>query len=527
MNDSPRYVTVRDYLRVLRKHRFLIAVIAVLFAGLAYAHAKGQKATYESEAKLQFSDQLINPQFIGSITPEDIAPDQRATIHASRIYSLQIAQRAAAKLHLSPAAAPSLLSQISTRAEAKTDFIVVTADTTSPATAASYANAYAEAARDQVTADTRGQYSQAVNAIQRQINSLGTSITTLFNRTLLRIQQVQMQQGARLVAPVSIVGHAGVPGAPTSPHPSRDGVLGLIAGLSLGILLAFARDGLDRRFKSSSELSEALQLPIVGFVREDALGRTTSSSNGAQPLDAPDVEGFRILRTNLESLDIDSPPKTVMITSAVAQEGKSTVAAALATAHAQAGRRTLLLECDLRSPTLAKRLGVAESPGLTDYLVNGGDPRQTIEMTPGHPSLNGHATDLQSPPAAHVDCIVAGSHTPSPAELLGSQRFASFLEEISAAYEAVVIDAAPLLPVVDALEMLGQVDGVVVCVRVSRTTRDQASAAKTALERFPGRPTGVVITGLRSGEDADAYGAYGYSSTEKRVTTGPFRFLRS
>jgi Mrp family chromosome partitioning ATPase len=242
------------------------------------------------------------------------------------------------------------------------------------------------------------------------------------------------------------------------------------------------------------------------------------SANGRRPLSEADLEGFRILRTNIDFLGIDRPPKAILVTSALPEEGKSTVAAALAAAQATAGKRTLLLECDLRFPTLAKRLGLADTPGLTDYLIAGGDPRQTIKVSSGPRLANGGGPPAYAPADQDVefDCIVAGTRTPQPAELLGSQRFVAYLQELTGSYETIVIDTSPLLPVVDALELLARVDGILVCVRVSKTKREQARAAKTAMERFPRRPTGIVVTGVRPGQDGDAYPSYTYTGKGKR-----------
>jgi receptor protein-tyrosine kinase len=510
-------VTVRDYVRVLREHRLLIIVVAALFAGLAYANAKHHKPSYQASAKLQFTDQAINGAFIGAIVPQDISPDQRAAIHAERIYGLQIAQRTAQVMNLPQADAQSLLDHISTRAEAKTDLVVVTATSRSATDAANLANAYAQAARDQTTSDVRAQYQQAASAIQGQITALANSPSTAYFRVLLQTQKAQMQQGAAVAQPASVVLHARIPTSPTSPMPARDGTLGLIIGLTLGILLAFLRDGLDRRFKSSTEVSRALDLPVVGFVRERALGRTAMSKNGRRPLSAADLEAFRILRTNLDFLGIDRPPKVTLVTSALPEEGKSTVAAALAATHAAAGKRTLLVECDLRFPSLAERLGLDKTPGLSDYLLGGDDPRQRIELSLAVPPSNGKVPAPGAPAqTASIDCIVAGSRAPQPAELLGSQRFATYLRDLTEQYDAIVIDTSPVLPVADALELVNPADGIVLCVRVSKTRREQAAAAKTTLERFPRRPTGIVITGLRLSDEADAYPSYTYIGSEKR-----------
>jgi receptor protein-tyrosine kinase len=177
-----------------------------------------------------------------------------------------------------------------------------------------------------------------------------------------------------------------------------------------------------------------------------------------------------------------------------------------------------LIEADLRRPALASRLGVDPAPGLTDYLAGTASPQdalRTIEFSDPQfqngsaPSSNGHpSSDLH-----RLVYVPTGSRTSRSAELIGSAAFRELIEEVSQPYDAVVLDAPPLLPVSDTLEMVPYVDAVVLCVRESRTTRDQAAAAKAALERFPKVHAGIVVTGIkpRSAGDEVVY-AHEYTS---------------
>jgi capsular exopolysaccharide synthesis family protein len=198
-------------------------------------------------------------------------------------------------------------------------------------------------------------------------------------------------------------------------------------------------------------------------------------------------------------------------------EGKSTVAASLAFSNALAGRSTLLVECDFRRPTLAERLGVAKEPGLVDYLTGRAEPQeiiQTVEGSTVERGAPGYDGDVESP---GLVAIVAGS-VPGrwSADLIEGGAFKDFIDEVRGAYDSIVIDTPPLLPVADALEMIPQVDSVVLCLRASRTTRDQASRARAALEPFKEKLAGAVITDVRSRDRGDYgyYGYYGYASAE-------------
>jgi Mrp family chromosome partitioning ATPase len=244
-------------------------------------------------------------------------------------------------------------------------------------------------------------------------------------------------------------------------------------------------------------------------VRETALGRAGSASNGARALDEEDLEAMRIMRTNLAFLnEQETPLRSVLVTSALPEEGKTTIAAALAWVAATSGRRTLLLECDLRRPDLAQRLGAQRGPGLTDYLAGtaeAGDVFQAIDI--GAPRVAPTNGGSEGDGSFGALTLVSAGSMPGGGDVLGSERFRDFLAVTSRSYDLVVLDTCPLLPVVDTLELIPFVDGIVLCVRLGQTTREQAGSALQALHRFPRKPTGLVVTGVRPGLDEN----YGYS----------------
>jgi capsular exopolysaccharide synthesis family protein len=307
---------------------------------------------------------------------------------------------------------------------------------------------------------------------------------------------------------------AETPTEPSSPRTTRNTALGALVGLAFGLLAAFLRDSLDRRLRKTDEVQAEIKLPVIGRVPDDALGEV-GFANGTGEDAEGHLEAFRVLRANLEFLQADNPMRTVLVTSGAPEEGKSTVAMALAGAAAVAGKRTLLVECDLRRPCFADRLGLEPEPGLTDYLVGRADPADVLQVvkliSPSTVNGDREATSPKDAEAqANLVCITAGSAAPLPAELLGSDRFSDFLSKVSTAYDLVVLDTSPILSVVDALEVVPQVDGLVVCVRLGRTTREEARATREALAHVPGRPTGVVVTGIRP--DDESYYGYNYGS---------------
>jgi succinoglycan biosynthesis transport protein ExoP len=251
---------------------------------------------------------------------------------------------------------------------------------------------------------------------------------------------------------------------------------------------------------------------VLGRVSETALGFPGLARNGGYAMPDGDFEAFRALRMNLAVLGNGRPPRSVLVTSSMPQEGKSTVSMSLASAAAITGQRVLLVECDLRRPSFASRIGIRRDPGLTDYLVGKAGPKdilQTIDLVEPA-SVNGSGQTRTLSAAGTLVCIAAGSAVQNPAELLLTPRFEDFVDKVSNAYDLVVLDTSPLLAVVDPLQIMRIVDGVIVCVRVQQSTRDEARAARVALSHLPERPMGAVATGIkRGGPDAYDY-YYGY-----------------
>lgn len=512
-------MTFRDYLRVARERRVLVVLVTLLFVGTAVAYTLAQTPVYRTEAALEFQSLGTATAVVGQ--PVDIGgetPEQRAAASAATLIRQAVMERAAKILggRLPQGA------QTSARPEARTNLVIVQGSASTGAGAARLTNAVANAAVQVTTDQVRKGFAtdadaqrQVLKSLKEQRKNFGRLLT--FAELQARSSIARLEELARSAEPVVLRRRAGVPRESASPKHLRTTLLGLLVGLTLGLVAAFVRDSLDRRFKSSREVTDEMQLPLLGHVPESVLGRALGDGKGRKVLTEDEIEGFRVLRKNIECLDVDAPPKVLLITSALAQEGKSTIATALATAWSLAGQRTLLVECDLRRPTLAARLGIKPEPGLTDYLVGEASPAEVLQtLAPPAAPINGDRP-ADGAEAASFAVIVAGSRARQPAELLRSARCQSFFDEVKEAYDVVIVDSCPLLSVADTLELLPLSDAVVICVRASKTTRDQASAAKAALSHFPQRPAGLVLTGMRSRNDAAAYGFYSYGSVYGRA----------
>jgi polysaccharide biosynthesis transport protein len=220
-------------------------------------------------------------------------------------------------------------------------------------------------------------------------------------------------------------------------------------------------------------------------------------------------EAFRMLRANLLYFNIDRPIKSVLITSALAGEGKSTVASNLAMAAAATGTRTLLLELDLRRPTIAARLELDSDVGVSNVLAGALSLDDIVEHVSVHPSLNGAGGQL-------LDVAVAGPLPPNPTDLIESRKMEQLIKEAERRYDLVVIDTPPVSMISDAIPLLREVTGVIVVTRLGLSNRDAAKRFRDQLAHLSAPVLGVVVNGMRGREAYLQYEMY-YSPAEPGV----------
>lgn len=275
-------------------------------------------------------------------------------------------------------------------------------------------------------------------------------------------------------------------------------VAGLI-GLLLGIALGVARELLDRTIRTADHVAELTDSPVlasVGFDSDIKAAPLLTDLGGF----AARTEAFRLLRTNLQFIDLDHQPRCLVITSAVPGEGKTMTSTNLAVALAQTGRNTLIIDADLRRPRVASTLGLDPAVGLTTALVGKTEIHDAIQM--------------HEPSGLHV--LASGAKPPNPTEILQSKITQDLIKRLRSSYDMVIIDAPPLLPVADASVLAKLADGVIIVVRHGKTTKDQVSEAISRLQRVGARLYGVVVNMVAK----RAIGSYYYYYYEETSPTG-------
>jgi capsular exopolysaccharide synthesis family protein len=304
---------------------------------------------------------------------------------------------------------------------------------------------------------------------------------------------------------ISIVDIPTLPDRSVKPRLVVNMGVGVLGGLLLGMLGAFARASFDRTFNDPDEIESVLGLPLLGLLPRVGKKRRSASPEGQkhdlgllvhdEPHSAT-AEAARAIRTNLTFTAPDRPKKRILVTSAGLAEGKTTVACSIALALANAGQRTLIVDCDLRKPRLHGIFGLANGSGVSTAVVSP------------------EAVDVKrlATPYANLSVMSAGPHAPNPAELLQSEHFKELLTKLDPHFDRILLDSPPVAAVTDASILSTQVDATVFVVRGGRTRRDVARQAVRVLRDVGDNVVGVVMNSAsrgRAGYGGYYYGYYG------------------
>ncbi|MBD7917217.1 polysaccharide biosynthesis tyrosine autokinase [Cellulomonas sp. Sa3CUA2] len=286
------------------------------------------------------------------------------------------------------------------------------------------------------------------------------------------------------------------PESPATPRTKINAALGVILGAALVVVIGVLRQVLNTRVRNESDIAKVTDIAVVGAIPldEDAVKRPLILQ--ADPR-SPRSEAFRRLRTNVQFLGAGGGPALFAVTSSVPGEGKTSTIVNLGIALADAGQRVMLIDCDLRRPAVARYLGIEGSVGLTTVLIGQATAREVVQ-----PWGNGR-----------LDVLPSGEIPPNPSELLGSPRMQALLRELSSAYDVVLLDTPPLLPVTDAAILSRLVGGVLMVARAGRVHRNELQQALTSLAAVDASVRGVVLNG-QSIKDSGAYVYYGYRASD-------------
>jgi polysaccharide biosynthesis transport protein len=480
---SNENTNLSQLLIVLRRRWRLLLLCPVLVAAAAVGFSELQTREYTASSSLLFRDTQFDQELFGTnFTPSALDPTQEQATNFGLVSLPTVAARAAAALHLSPALVSSETSIVGV---GQANIATVSVTDPDPVRAAQIANTYAQQYvlfRQQAD---RAKIAGAQALVQHDLLSLPPAQRYSSVGQSLQSRAAQLGVLAALqTGNAEVVEPAGVPTSPSSPQTKRNGLLGLLLGLLLGTGVVFTAERLDQRVHDASEVEDVYGVPLLGTVPESE----SYALAGTQPLPAAEGEAFALLRARLRYFNVDRDVRTLMASSAIPGEGKTTVALNLAMADAVAGdAKVVLLEADLRRPVLAQRLGLPGGPGLAEILSRNATLDSALRTVVVPQLIDANGT---SPP--RISVITAGATPPNPAELLESRAMVDLLSTLSERFDLVIIDTPPTSVVSDAIPLMRLVSGVVVVSRIDTTTRDAARHLRQQLTNLNAPTLGVI-----------------------------------
>ena len=502
--------TFRTYLLVLRRRKWWVGSLAALGLAGSLAFSFTAQKQYSATAQILVQPSAV-PGGMGAIQAQPVTPTDVQTA-LQLVTSAQVQSMVRHKLGAAPGVSASEVAQ--------TNVIAISATSPVPARAAAIANAYARAFvtyRQQVASRNltaaEEQLASQISALRHQMRSLhGTArsspqASALVNQeAVLKEQLAQMQvSGAVNTGGVAFVTPAQTPVSPSSPKPVQNSLLGLAAGLALGLAAAFGRDSLDDRVVSKEATERASGVPVLSMVPLVASWRRQQTPlvvTLTEPT-SPPAESYRSLRTSLQFTRQERQLRTLIVTSPAASEGKTSTLANLGVVFAHAGERVVLVSCDLRRPRLGQFFGVNEETGLTSVLLGEKTLDEVLRTAPGLDRLS---------------VLPAGAIPHNPAELLGSARAREILTALEASFDLVLIDTPPVLPVTDAVVLARHADATLMVAAAGQTRRADLQRAAEKLEQVNARVLGCVLNEVTK-ETSYGYG-YGYGYESKPYLAG-------
>lgn len=380
------------------------------------------------------------------------------------------------------------------------------------------------ARRVNVLVSTRAAYRERANVlpgleqVQRELDRRLKAFETTYEALLTRLQEIQVAENQN-IGNARIMSPAVVPSSPGGPSKSLIVGAGGILGLLLGVVAGFALDLADRSLKSLREARELLGYTLLGVIPTIKTNRLRPYSGSMeQPVpwvvarDLPRssvLDAYQMLQANLKFLSSDKPLNSIVVTSSVAKEGKSSISANLAVAIAQVGRRVLLVDADMRRPTQHHIWDINNTTGLSNVIVG-----QTAFQDAVHSVMS------------NLDLLPSGVVPPNPLALLDSNRMAALVESMAGQYDCVIFDCPPLAGTADAAVLGKLADGILLVVRPGVVNSGSASAAKEFLKQYGQNVLGMVVNGVSVNSEPDGYFFYSGETSDADFSLPQFTSTR-
>jgi receptor protein-tyrosine kinase len=495
--------TLRSYAQLVRRRKWWVIALAMLGLAVSLAISFTEAKQYAASAQV-----LVQPSSQSSALGSALQPVTPTDVQTmlQLVTSAPVTSAVQKKLGHAPSVTAAEVAQ--------TNVISITGVARTPAQAAVVANTYAQAFVSyqqavaisnltQAEAQLRGQ----IRSINKQLKQLRATSGTAQEQTALVNQQAvlseqltQMQvNSSGETGGLTLVTPAQPPAAPSSPKPTEDGLLGLVAGLILGLAAAFLRESLDDAVatkETAEEFGGSTVLAAVPMVTSWKKRQRPLVVSLARPM-SPAAEAYRSLRTSLQFARQERDLHTILVTSPAAAEGKTSTLSNLGAMFAQTGQRVVLVSCDLRKPRLGQFFGVDEKTGLTTAILGEQPVEELVQAVPGDDNLW---------------VLGSGELPPNPAELLNGRRIQEVFSALRELFDLVLIDSPPILPVTDAVVLARDADATLLVVAAGQTGRSDLQRAAEKLAQVNARVVGLVLN--ETTRQGSGYGsAYAYGGT--------------
>lgn len=453
---------LRDFVKLIRTRWITVCVTTLMALLCAVAYSVIQTPLYQASTRLFVS--TVAGESMSDLYSGNRLSQDRVLSYTQLITGVTLAQRTIDRLALDMSA-DELKENITAKSKPNTVLIEVSVLDASPVRARDIANGL----------------SDEFVAMARELET--------------------PTPGEKPDARVVVEQRATVPVEPVVPKRSRNLALGAALGLVLGVGLALIRDRLDNSVKDRETLEEIGGVGVVGAIPFDK-DRQSAATIAFDKNNSPTAEAFRKLRTNLRFLSVDSPPRLIVVTSSVPNEGKTVTAINVALALAEADHNVLLIDGDMRRPSVSRNLDMVNAVGFSTVLSSAA-PLDDV---------------LQASKFPRLTVLAAGAIPPNPSELLGSLAAKNLLAEVRERFDYVIIDTPPLLAVTDGAILAAEADGALLLVHTGSTKRDQLAHSVEILRDVGASLLGSVLTMVPT-RGSGAY-SYNYSYYGKSYGAG-------